>query len=160
VAVTSGDRIVVRGMPCFGSHGLSIGSIGGKADDVVRNGLFADSVLAGCENVARIKSNYGTTGWVANVTFENLVLRGVTKKGIVVQQDYLNGGATGSPSDGVVMEDVVFRNVAGTVAREGMDYYVLCGSRSCRNMRFEGVSVSGGGGKRSCNFPAGGCPGA
>jgi polygalacturonase len=98
VAVTSGDRITVRNMQCVGSHGLSIGSIGGKADNRVTNVVFVDSTLTGAENGARIKSNYGTTGLVSNITFENLLFDGVTKKGIIVQQDYLNGGATGKPS--------------------------------------------------------------
>jgi len=31
VAVTSGNNIVINNMYCNGSHGLSIGSVGGKA---------------------------------------------------------------------------------------------------------------------------------
>jgi polygalacturonase len=39
VAVTSGDNITVSNMYCFGSHGLSIGSIGGKSNNNVTNVL-------------------------------------------------------------------------------------------------------------------------
>lgn len=65
VAVTSGDGITVSGMYCDGSHGLSIGSIGGKSNNNVTNVLFENSVILNSQNGARIKTNYNTTGYVA-----------------------------------------------------------------------------------------------
>lgn len=37
VAITSGNNITVENMYCVGSHGLSIGSVGGKSDNNVTN---------------------------------------------------------------------------------------------------------------------------
>lgn len=37
VAITSGNNITVTDMYCVGSHGLSIGSVGGKANNNVTN---------------------------------------------------------------------------------------------------------------------------
>jgi polygalacturonase len=37
VAVASGNNITVDSMYCSGGHGLSIGSVGGKSDNVVTN---------------------------------------------------------------------------------------------------------------------------
>ena len=65
VAVTSGDSITVSGMYCDGSHGLSIGSVGGKSDNTVTNILFEDSRILNSQNGARIKTNYNTTGYIA-----------------------------------------------------------------------------------------------
>ncbi|KUJ14926.1 glycoside hydrolase [Mollisia scopiformis] len=159
VAITSGDRIVVENVHCVGSHGLSIGSVGGKADNNVTDILFKDSTLINGTNGARIKTNFNATGWVANVTYENLWLEGIRTYGIDVQQDYLNGGPTGRPSSGVVVEGVVFRNVSGSMSGSGgMGVYVLCGDGSCNNVTFEDVRITGAAKESSCNYPVGGCP--
>lgn len=65
VAVTSGNHVTVSGMHCEGSHGLSIGSVGGKSDNTVTNIAFEDSQCINCQNGARIKTNYNTTGYIA-----------------------------------------------------------------------------------------------
>lgn len=50
VAITSGDNITVSNMFCEGSHGLSIGSIGGKSNNNVTNILvhspFSDMIFS------------------------------------------------------------------------------------------------------------------
>ncbi|KAL9115373.1 MAG: hypothetical protein Q9227_000694 [Pyrenula ochraceoflavens] len=155
VAVTSGDGVTVQNMNCVGGHGLSIGSIGGKSNNDVSNILFQNSVISNSENGARIKTNSGTTGSVSNITYSNIALSGITTYGIDIQQDYLNGGPTGTPTNGVTIDGVTMSNVTGTVAK-GKDYYILCGDGSCSNFVFEDVSVTGGSGD-SCNFqPTGG----
>ncbi|TVY18009.1 Polygalacturonase [Lachnellula arida] len=158
VAVTSGNNITVDGMYCSGGHGLSIGSVGGKANNVVTNILFSNSQITNSQNGARIKTNFNTTGAIANITYASIALTNISSYGIDVQQDYLNGGPTGDPSNGVSIEDVLFRNVTGTAAESAYDYYVLCGSGSCEDFVFEAVQVTGGGKGASCNFPVGGCP--
>lgn len=155
VAVTSGSGITVQNMDCDGGHGLSIGSIGGKSNNDVSNVVFQNSKISNSENGARIKTNSGTTGTVTNVTYSNIQLSGITTYGIDIQQDYLNGGPTGTPTNGVIINGVTMKDVTGTVSG-GKDYYILCGDGSCSNFDFEGVSVAGGSGD-SCNFqPTGG----
>ncbi|KAH7369619.1 glycoside hydrolase [Rhexocercosporidium sp. MPI-PUGE-AT-0058] len=159
VAVTSGYNITASGMLCSGSHGLSIGSVGGKANNNVTNVLFKDSTLVNSTNGARIKSNFNTTGSISNITYLNLAITAASDYGIDIQQDYLNGGPTGIPSNGVMIENILFKNVTGTAAGKGsMNYYVLCGEGSCRNVVFDEVSIVGGGNGSFCNFPEGGCP--
>jgi len=65
VAITSGDHITVSNMYCDGGHGLSIGSVGGKSNNNVTNILFENSEILNSQNGARIKSNSGTTGFIA-----------------------------------------------------------------------------------------------
>lgn len=103
VAITSGDSITVTNMYCSGGHGLSIGSIGGKASSTnsVSNVLIENSRVLNSSNGVRIKTNYNTTGYVGNVTYSDIILDGNTDYGLDIQQDYLNGGPTGSPSNGV-----------------------------------------------------------
>ncbi|RAL65346.1 hypothetical protein DID88_000914 [Monilinia fructigena] len=56
VAVTSGTNILITGMTCSGGHGLSIGSIGGKSNNIVSGVTFSDSTITNSRNGCRIKS--------------------------------------------------------------------------------------------------------
>jgi len=67
VAITSGNNITVHNMFCDGSHGLSIGSVGGKSNNNVTNILFDDSVVLNSQNGVRIKSNADTTGMLHSI---------------------------------------------------------------------------------------------
>jgi polygalacturonase len=95
---------------------------------------------------------------ITNVVYSNIKLSGITVYGIDVQQDYLNGGPTGSPTNGVEIDGVTFTDVTGTCTSSGTDYYILCGSGSCSDFSFSGVSITGGGKSSSCNYPSSGCP--
>ncbi|KIN02317.1 glycoside hydrolase family 28 protein [Oidiodendron maius Zn] len=155
VAVTSGQNILVTGMNCTGGHGLSIGSIGGKSDNTVDLVTFSNSVVTNSQNGCRIKTNSGTTGSVSNVVYNNISLSGISNYGIDVQQDYLNGGPTGDPTNGVTIDGLAF-DVQGSVESGADAYYILCGSGSCSNFNFGSTSISGG--STSCNYPPSGCP--
>lgn len=157
VAVTSGSNIIVSNMYCSGGHGLSIGSIGGKSNNTVDGVTFSDSTLVNSSNGCRIKSNSGETGTVANVIYQNITMSGITDYGIDVQQDYLNGGPTGEPTNGVTISGIQFIDVTGTTTGDdAYDYYILCGDGSCSDFSFSGVSITGG--SESCNYPDSGCP--
>ncbi|TGO56617.1 hypothetical protein BCON_0075g00070 [Botryotinia convoluta] len=158
VAVTSGNNITIDGLYCSGGHGLSIGSVGGKSNNNVTNITFKNSELVNSSNGARIKSNSGTTGFISNITYSNIKLTNIDTYGIDVQQDYLNGGPTGEPTNGVTIENILFENVVGTTAASAKNYYVLCGEGSCSNIKFSGVKITGGANESSCNYPATGCP--
>lgn len=93
---------------------------------------------------------------VNNVLYSNITMSGITKYGIDIQQDYLNGGPTGTPTNGVIISGVSFINVKGTVSSSSAyDYYILCGSGSCSNFSFSDVSITGG--TSSCNYPTSTC---
>ncbi|KZM23997.1 uncharacterized protein EKO05_0009305 [Ascochyta rabiei] len=151
VAVSSGSsNVTVRNASCDGSHGLSIGSVG--SDTTIKDIFFYDSTVKNGENGVRIKTVSGATASVVqNIVFQNITLSNLSKYGIDVQQDYLNGGPTGNATNGVKVQDVTFKNVTGTVTSKAKDYYILCGSGSCSNITFSGVKVTGGT-EDSCNF--------
>ncbi|KAF6806768.1 polygalacturonase 3 [Colletotrichum musicola] len=159
VAVTSGTHVTVNNLYCDGGHGLSIGSIGGKSNNTVDNVVFSNSQIVNSSNGCRIKSNSDTTGSVTNVTYKNITLSNVDTYGIDVQQDYLNGGPTGKPTNGVKIAGIHFIDVTGTTTgAKAYNYYILCGEGSCSDITFEGTKITGGGKGGSCNFPASGCP--
>lgn len=70
----------------------------------------------------------------------------------------MNGGSTGDPTNGVVIDGVTYSNVTGTATSTGMDYYILCESGSCEDCTFTDVDITGGGVASSCNYPSTGCP--
>jgi polygalacturonase len=90
----------------------------------------------------RIKTVYGATGSVSDITYSDITLKNISKYGVVIEQDYKNGSPTGTPTSGVPIKDVTLKNVKGTVASSGTDIYVLCAS--CSNFSWSGVSVTGG----------------
>ncbi|KAG8872445.1 hypothetical protein FRB98_009608 [Tulasnella sp. 332] len=150
VAITSGVDNVANNMFCSGGHGLSIGSVGGKSDNTVNGVTFSNSNVVNSENGARIKTNSGTTGTINAVTYSNITMSGITTYGIDVQQDYLNGGPTGTPTNGVTITNLVMSGVTGTVVSTAYDYYILVGTgATVSSWTFTGVSVTGG--LKSCN---------
>lgn len=114
--------------------------------------------MTNSQNGARIKSNYNTTGYISNITYSNIAVSGISIYGIDVQQDYLNGGPTGIPSNGVIITDLTFQNITGTAIAGAEDYYILCGDGSCSDFTFTDVNIVGGTVASSCNYPPSGCP--
>ncbi|KAH6699114.1 polygalacturonase [Leptodontidium sp. MPI-SDFR-AT-0119] len=151
VAVTGGGNVTVRRANCDGSHGLSIGSIG--SDTTIKDVFFYDSIVKNSEQGARIKTVSGATNsLVQNILYQNITVSNISKFGIVVEQDYLNGGPSGVATNGVKIQDVHFVQVTGTVASGAKDYYILCGDGSCSDITFSGVKITGGSGTFRCRY--------
>ncbi|RAL06545.1 glycoside hydrolase family 28 protein [Aspergillus homomorphus CBS 101889] len=156
VAINSGENIYFSGGTCSGGHGLSIGSVGGRSDNTVKNVTFIDSTVTKSENGVRIKTVYDATGEVEDVTFSNIVISDITDYGIVIEQDYENGSPTGDPSNGVTISGVKMEKVTGSVESDATDIYILCGSGSCTDFTWTGVDVTGGKTSSKCkNLPSG-----
>jgi polygalacturonase len=82
VAITSGQYVSVSNFWCDGSHGLSIGSVGGKSNNTVADITFRDSVVLNAQNGARIKTNSGTTGSITRVLYENIRVQNISIYGV------------------------------------------------------------------------------
>ncbi|KAK3391617.1 glycoside hydrolase [Sordaria brevicollis] len=156
VAVNSGTNITFCNGLCSGGHGLSIGSVGGRSDNTVRNVLFENSVIANSENGARIKTKHSTTGLVSNITYRNIVLQNITKYGIVVDQSYSPPTKNAPPTNGVPITGFTLVNVTGNVLPTGTNIFVNCGDGSCKQWDWQGVEVKGGKKSSKClRVPAG-----
>lgn len=98
---------------------------------------------------------YDYTDSNISITYQNILVSNLSIYGIDIQQDYLNGGPTGNPSNGVIITDVLMSNIHGTVQSDAEDYYILCGAGSCTDFTFKDVNIVGGA-NSSCNVhPAG-----
>ncbi|KAH6656562.1 the polygalacturonase [Truncatella angustata] len=154
LAINSGTNIEFTGGTCSGGHGLSIGSVGGRTDNTVDGVYIADSTISDSQNGVRIKTVYDATGTVNNVTYTGITLSGITKYGIVIEQDYENGSPTGTPTSGVPITDLTVSDVTGTVSG-GTDVYILCASGACSDWSWSGVSITGGSTSSKCsNVPS------
>ncbi|KAI8963420.1 glycoside hydrolase family 28 protein [Daldinia sp. FL1419] len=156
LAINSGTNIEFTGGTCSGGHGLSIGSVGGRSNNEVRNVVISGSTISNSQNGVRIKTVYNASGVVNNITYSDIKLSNISKYGVVIQQDYENGSPTGNPTTGVPITDLKLNKVTGTVAKDATNVYILCGKGSCSNWSWSGVSVSGGKKSSKCaNIPSG-----
>ncbi|KAA8907995.1 polygalacturonase precursor [Sphaerosporella brunnea] len=154
LAINSGSDIVFSNGYCSGGHGLSIGSVGGRSDNVVKGVTISDTTVVNSQNGARIKTVYGATGSVSDITYSGITLQNISQYGIVIEQDYQNGSPTGTPTKGVPISGVTMKNVKGTVTSSGTEVYILCAS--CSNFTWSGVSVTGGKKSSKCKgIPSG-----
>lgn len=144
LAVNSGTNITFTGGSCSGGHGLSIGSVGGRSDNTVKDVHISHSKIMNSDNGVRIKTVYGATGQVSGITYEDITLSNIAKYGIVIQQDYKNGSPTGQPTSGVPITGLTMKGVTGTVTSNAQPIYLLCGKGACSNWSWSGVKISGG----------------
>ncbi|GAM85792.1 hypothetical protein ANO11243_038000 [Dothideomycetidae sp. 11243] len=156
LAINSGVDVAFVGGSCTGGHGLSIGSVGGRSDNHVQNVVIADNTISNSANGVRIKTVSGATGSIANVVYTNIKLSGITTYGVVIEQDYENGGPTGKPTNGVPITNLNLSGIMGSVASDATNVHILCGSGSCSNWKWNSVDVSGGKKSSNClNVPNG-----
>ncbi|KAJ6072948.1 hypothetical protein N7467_011033 [Penicillium canescens] len=156
LAVNSGTNVHFTGAKCTGGHGISIGSVGGRSDNAVNGVTIQNCNIKDSQNGVRIKTVYGATGSVKGVTYKDITLSGITKYGVVIEQDYQNGSPTGTPTNGVPITGLTMSNVKGTVSSSATDVYILCASGACSNWSWSGVSVTGGKTSSKCkNIPSG-----
>lgn len=154
LAINSGTGITFTGGTCSGGHGISVGSVGGRTDNVVKTVTVSSSTISNSQNGVRIKTVSGATGSVSGVTYKDITLSGITKYGIVIQQDYENGSPTGTPTAGVPITGLTLSNVHGTVSSSGTNVYILCAA--CSSWTWSSVAVTGGKTSTACKgIPSG-----
>lgn len=142
LAVNSGTNITFTGGNCSGGHGLSIGSVGGRSNNVVKGVRITNSKISNSDNGVRIKTVSGATGSVSDIVYDNIALSNIAKYGIVIQQDYQNGSPTGTPTAGVPITGLTVNRVTGTVKSSGTNVYILCAA--CKNWTWTNNKVTGG----------------
>ncbi|TVY47107.1 Endo-polygalacturonase [Lachnellula occidentalis] len=156
LAINSGTGITFTGGTCSGGHGLSIGSVGGRDDNVVSDITISSSTISDSANGVRIKTISGATGSVKGVTYKDITLSNISDYGIVIEQDYENGSPTGTPTAGVPITDLTISGIKGTVASDATNIYILCASGACSGWTWENVEVTGGKTSAKCsNLPSG-----
>ncbi|KAK6218130.1 rRNA-processing protein bfr2 [Pestalotiopsis sp. IQ-011] len=155
LAINSGTNITFTGGTCSGGHGLSIGSVGGRSDNVVKTVRIENSSISNSDNGVRIKTVYGATGSVSDIKYSGITLSNIAKYGIVIEQDYENGSPTGTPTAGVPITDLEVSKVTGSIASSATDIYILCAKGACSDWTWSGNKITGGKTSSKCsNVPS------
>ncbi|KAJ3336160.1 hypothetical protein HDU93_003505 [Gonapodya sp. JEL0774] len=140
LAINSGSNIQFINNQCTGGHGISIGYVGAMSIFVgarqssiasgktVQNVLVQNCIVSSEDNGLRIKTIVDATGgFVKDIVWKNVTLKSINNYGIVIQQDYLNGGPTGNPGGGIPISNVTATGVTGTMASGAKaNIYINC----------------------------------
>jgi len=146
LAVNDGSDIHFLNNYCSGGHGVSIGSV--KTGHSVNGVYVSNTQVVNSDNGVRIKVyNDATSASVNNVHYDGITLSGITKYGIVIQQDYTNSGATGHPGKNAPITNVVLNNIKGSM-KSGVAEYIICGN--CHTFTFTGISITGASKSSNC----------
>ena len=162
--VTNGDDSIVMKSPaqnvlverCIVKQGN--GLVVGTSDDALfRNITFRNCTAAGTLFGCHIKFKDDQRGSASGITFEDIVIDGVTKYAIGINQ---LGQSVRQLQSNVTVNNIVFKNVRGTVA--GFAYHnmtvvpgsagqFLCspGKLACRNITVEDVAIDA---KFGCHY--------
>lgn len=157
VAVNSGTNIIFQNGYCHGGHGLSIGSVGGRDDNVVDNVQFLNSEVANSANGIRVKAFKNKSGKINKVSYSDITLTKIAKYGILIEQNYDGGDLHGEPTSSLPITNLSLKNIKGknSIDANGKNAAIVCGSSGCKNWAWSNVQVSGGKKYDSCkNVPS------
>ncbi|KAJ8514264.1 hypothetical protein ON010_g18695 [Phytophthora cinnamomi] len=128
---------------CNGSHGISIGSLGAKEENInstVSGLLVKNNIIANSANGLRIKTIIGLKGLVNNITYTNNKLVNV-KHAIVMHSDYnkTKGGYSGIPSSLVKITNIKIDGLFGTATNL---YNIVANPSVVSNWFFTNIAVN------------------
>ncbi|KAH8773581.1 polygalacturonase [Diaporthe sp. PMI_573] len=159
VAVNSGTGITFENSVCSGGHGLSIGSVGGRSNNVVDTVTFSNNEVKNSVNGIRVKATEGDTGTIKGVTYSKITLSSISKYGILIEQNYDGGDLDGgTPTSGIPITGLTLDTISGSgaVSSSGYDVVVVCGTGACTGWTWKSVTVTGGKKYSGCtNVPSG-----
>ncbi|XP_018329622.1 polygalacturonase-like isoform X2 [Agrilus planipennis] len=154
-AIGSGTNCNFFHNHCSGGHGISIGSVGGRRNNVVQNVHVKNCTVVNSENGIRIKTIVNATGQVLDIKYEDITMRNITNFGIVVRGDYRNGGPTGRPSRGFTIRNFTLDNIYGRVQQRAVNVFVLLAEGVASDWKWTDVDVTG---SRRSNISCTGVP--
>eukprot|EP00644_Phytophthora_capsici_P000597 jgi/Phyca11/130384/e_gw1.93.29.1 len=143
LAMQSSSNTVFSNNYCSGSHGISIGSLGGPEQNVnttVSNLLVKDNTIVNSDNGIRIKTIIGLKGLVTNATYLNNRLENV-KHAIVMHSDYnkTKGGYSGLPTSLVNITNIKIDGLSGSATNL---YNIVANPAVVSNWEFKNIAVN------------------
>ncbi|KAH7369395.1 glycoside hydrolase [Plectosphaerella cucumerina] len=144
VAINSGKNVTFTGGTCSGGHGLSVGSVGGRDNNVVDGVFFLHSKVSKSQNGVRIKTvATAPSGSVNNVHFEDITLSEISDFGVTIIQNYVNTGPKpANPGTNIAITNVAMKQVRGSVLSSAVTTEIVCGN--CKNFTPWDVQLTGG----------------
>ncbi|XAR48683.1 Polygalacturonase [Bertholletia excelsa] len=134
------SNITVRKVMCGPGHGISIGSLGKKPNEMdVRGVIVKNCTLTGTTNGVRIKTWRGSTpSTAAGLLFSNINMNNVENP-IIIDQSY--GSRSGSEPSRVKISDVVYQDIEGTTDTPTAVNIMCSEAVRCDNLRFRNINL-------------------
>ncbi|CAI7579858.1 unnamed protein product [Penicillium discolor] len=157
------DGVIVKGITCTGSHGISVGSLGKSAKDFVKNVHVSGAKMIKSTKAVGIKTyptgNGHAKSTVSNVTFTDIVVDGCDYA-IQIQSCYGEDGdyCVKNPGDSD-LTGIVFDNVSGKTSGKykAVTGSLSCGARGTCDVKVKGYTVvapTGGSEVQCANTPS------
>ncbi|KAG3133448.1 hypothetical protein PI126_g19183 [Phytophthora idaei] len=142
LAMQSSTNIVFSNNYCCGTHGISIGSLGGpeqNSSTTVDGLTVTGNTIVNSTNGIRIKTIIGLKGLVTNAVYTNNELLNVTHA-IVLHSDYnkTKGGYAGTPTSLVKITNITIDGLRGTAKNL---YDIVANPDVVSNWDFKNVDV-------------------
>nr|AHG54221.1 polygalacturonase 15b [Lygus lineolaris] len=139
---------------CIGGNGISIGSMGNNR--VVERVEARHCQVIDSFNGIRIKTRKNDKALVKDVTFDDITLKDIQQRGVIVHGNYPSWRPTDDPTDGCPIKNLVINNVRGTVKAGGANTWIWLANGVASGWKVSNVNVSGGKLKLPCKgLPAG-----
>ncbi|EGZ15270.1 polygalacturonase [Phytophthora sojae] len=143
LAMQSSTNTFFTNNRCYGSHGISVGSLGGNTVDqstTVQGLTVEGNTIVDSDNGLRIKTIIGLKGLVTDVKYVDNELSNV-KNAIVIRSDYSKqkGGYTGSPTSQVLIKDVTVSGLTGSAKNL---YDIMANPKVVSGWSFSGIDVT------------------
>ncbi|KAL4150235.1 hypothetical protein PRNP1_009639 [Phytophthora ramorum] len=144
LAMQSSTNTFFTNNKCIGSHGISIGSLGGDAVDesTTVSGLTVEgNTISNSDNGLRIKTVIGLKGLVSSVKYINNKLDNV-ENAIAIHSDYSRskGAYTGAATSQVTISDITVDGLTGTA---GNIFDIVVNPDVVSNWKFSGITATG-----------------
>ncbi|XP_018329555.1 polygalacturonase-like [Agrilus planipennis] len=150
IAINSGTNSYFYDNHCRGGRGISIGPLGNRSSNVVRNVHVRGCTVVNSADGIRIRTFANTTGQVLDITYENIQFQNIFDYGIVVRGDLRGNRPTGNATEGFTIRNFTISNVQGWVRPSAISVFVLLAEGVASNWRWSRVNLTGTRNINSC----------
>ncbi|XP_057790420.1 exopolygalacturonase clone GBGE184-like [Salvia miltiorrhiza] len=137
---TGSKNLMFRRIKCGPGHGLSVGSLGKRPDELsVGNITFINCSCTGTTNGARIKSYHASPVLTAQTIIYQDIIMDKVKNPIIIDQHY--DSKNKAEQSNVKISDVHFRNIKGTTISK-VPILLNCSSKyPCDNIELANIDL-------------------
>ncbi|XP_049394854.1 exopolygalacturonase-like [Solanum stenotomum] len=139
ISIFAGSQNVnISGVTCGPGHGISIGSLGNKPNEVVKDVHVKNCTLIATQNGMRIKSwASSNVGEATSISFEDIIMDKVNNP-IIIDQHYCPSHTAKSL---VQIKNVTFNNIRGTSNSLVAVYFNCSSSLPCQKINLNDIKL-------------------
>ncbi|KAK4736836.1 hypothetical protein R3W88_000533 [Solanum pinnatisectum] len=142
ISIFAGSQnINISGVTCGPGHGISIGSLVNKPNEVVKDVHVKNCTLIATQNGMRIKTwASSNVGEATSIYFEDIIMDKVNNP-IIIDQHYCPSHTCSYEKSFVQIKDVTFNNIRGTTNSLVAVYFNCSSSLLCQNINLNDIKL-------------------